>query len=103
MYVSAQIAGHAAAMRLGAREAALGADAAVKKAAAAAGPIVVRHYNLFVADAKRMGLPGRIRAGRTSDLATSGSSGNEWTVLLLVAGLIMIGGGGVVVRRRVAA
>jgi putative membrane protein len=103
MYVSGQIVGHAAAMRLGATEAAEGADAAVKRAAADAAPVVVRHYQMFVAEAKRMGLPGWVRAGRTNDLATSGSSGNEWTVLGLVAGSILIGGGGVLVRRRVGA
>jgi putative membrane protein len=103
MYVSAQIVGHAEVMRLGAREEAAGRDAAVKKAAAEAAPIVVGHYDKFVAEAKMMGLPGFVKAGRTSDLATSGSSGNEWTVPLLMAGLILIGGGGVLVRRRVVA
>jgi putative membrane protein len=103
MYVSAQIAGHAQAMQLGAMEAAGGADAAVKRAAAAAAPVVVRHYQMFVAQAKRMGLPGWVRAGRTNDLAISGSGGNEWTVVGLVAGLILIGSGAVLLRRRVVA
>jgi predicted outer membrane protein len=102
-YISAQIAGHAQVMRLGAMEAAAGADATVKKAAAAAAPIVAEHYREFVAAANRMGLPGKVKAGRTSDLATSGSSGNEWTVPLLAAGLVLMGAGGVLVRRRVVA
>jgi putative membrane protein len=103
MYLSGQIVGHAQVMRLGAMEAAAGADAAVKKAAAAAAPIVAEHYREFVAAANRMGLPGKVKAGRTTDLASSGSSGNEWTVPLLAAGLILIGAGSVLVRRRVVA
>lgn len=103
MYVSGQIAGHAAAMRLVATEAAAGADATVKKAAATAAPIIAQHYRMFLAEAKRMGLPSTVRGGRTGDLASSGSSGNEWTVPLLLAGLILICGGGVLVRRRVVA
>jgi putative membrane protein len=103
MYVSAQVIGHAQVMQLGAREAAAGADTTVKQAAAAAAPIVAEHYREFVAAANQMGLPGRVKAGRTSDLATSGSSGNEWTVPLLAAGLVLIGAGSVLVRRRVVA
>jgi putative membrane protein len=103
MYVSAQIVGHAQVMQLGAREAAAGADTTVKNAAAAAAPIVAEHYREFVAAANQMGLPAKVKAGRTSDLATSGSSGNEWTVPLLVAGLVLIGAGSVLVRRRVLA
>jgi hypothetical protein len=90
-------------MQLGAMEAAGGADAAVKRAAAAGAPVVVRHYQTFVAEAKRMGLPGWVKAGRTNDLAISGSGGNQWTVLGLVAGLILIGSGAVLLRRRVVA
>jgi putative membrane protein len=79
MFVAGQITGHAKAMALGEKEMKHGSDAAVMKAATDAAPVIARHHDKFMAQARAMGLPDHVGAGRVPAVASQlrGGAGSD--------------------------
>jgi putative membrane protein len=100
MFVSGQIVGHAKTMALGMKEAKAGQDPTVKKAAAAAAPVVAEHHDKFVAQADAMGLPAAVDAGRSPAAMATTPGTARLAVPLIAGGVILTLAGLVLLRRR---
>ncbi|WP_433167068.1 DUF4142 domain-containing protein [Kribbella sp. CA-247076] len=97
MFVAGQLKGHAAAMALGEKELSNGTDASVKKAAADSAPVIMKHHEMFMAQAKAMGLPASVHSGLSGVAA---SAGHQVPAVLMGLGCLLIAGGLVLAMRR---
>jgi putative membrane protein len=99
IFITGQITGHRMALQLGQRELSNGSDAAVKNAAASAAPVIARHLQMAVAEARNQGLPVSIQAGR---LGTAQAPDRDFGAPLVLAlgGVVLIASGATLAVRR---
>ncbi|TDD22655.1 DUF4142 domain-containing protein [Kribbella turkmenica] len=100
IFVAGQVAGHAKAMRIGETELARGSDAAVKKTAADAAPVIAEHHQKFMAQARAMGLPDSVNAGLSGTGALSSPDNGRAAALIAVGGLFVAVGAVLALTRR---
>jgi putative membrane protein len=98
LFVSTQMTAHMKAMALGQTELAKGSDAAAKKAARDAAPVIKSHHNALDAAARALGIPSSINTGTggLADQRTISPAGISFVVL----GLLLIAGAFLLLRRR---
>jgi putative membrane protein len=97
LFVSTQLAGHHAAMRLGEAELSGGSDPQVKKVASDSAPVVRSHVDVLTAAASAVGVPTNVdtgSGGRAAPRRPYAAAGG-----LVVLGLLLLAVGGRRLRR----
>jgi putative membrane protein len=84
LFVSSQLAGHAAAMRLGEQEQANGTDPQAKKVATDSAPVIKAHHDALTAAASAVGVPATVDTG-------SGGRAAPQRPYLAAGGLVLVG------------
>jgi putative membrane protein len=100
LFVAGQVGAHAKAMQLGETELARGSDAAVKKTAADAAPVIAAHHHKFIAQARAMGLPDSVDAGLSGTAALSSPDDRRAAGLTAIGGLFVAAGAVLAVKKR---
>ncbi len=98
LFISTQMDAHMKAMAAGQTEIAKGSDAAVKKAAQAAAPVIASHHSALEAAARDLGVPDTIGTGNGGLAARSAISTSATAMIVL--GLLLTVGAVLWMRRR---
>jgi putative membrane protein len=100
IFITGQITGHRMALQLGQRELSNGTDAAVKNAAASAAPVIARHLDMAVAEARNQGLPVSVQAGRLGTAQAPGHDVGAAPLALALGGVVLVASGAALAVRR---
>jgi putative membrane protein len=98
LFVSTQMDAHMKAMANGQKEISQGSDAAAKKNAQAAAPVIASHHELLNDAARAVGVPAGIGTGTGGEAA--GRTFTTPVVALLSLGVLLLVAGAVLFRRR---
>ena len=98
LFVSTQMDAHMAAMALGQKEIAQGSDAAAKKTAQDAAPVIASHHELLDNAADALGVPSSVNTGTGGQAAER--VGTTPVLLLSLGGLLFAAAALLLWRRR---
>jgi putative membrane protein len=98
LFVSTQMDAHMKAMALGRTEIADGSDAAAKKVAQNAAPVIMSHHEALDSAAKDLGIPSTVNTGTGGTADDGGISGTA--VGFVALGMLLVVAAGLLLRRR---